>query len=68
MSTPDIDLTALVSELEEAANRLRDSVLPAEEAPALVERCAALSAEIAAELDRRLRELESDTPEQEPLL
>ena len=69
---PEIEAGA--RRLEEAAARLRGGELTADEAAALVERCAELAAELAAELDRRAREaqLETDSdssiPGQEELL
>jgi exonuclease VII small subunit len=56
MSAPDSDspaaLDAAIAQLEHAAERLRYGALDAEEAAALVERCAELAARVGAELDR----------------
>ena len=51
--TPDLD--ALASNLEGAAQRLRDGDLDADAAAELVDECARLAARAAAELDRRAR-------------
>jgi exonuclease VII small subunit len=48
-------LQSLVDELEAAAARLRSGELDAEEAAALVERCAELAARIGAALDAESR-------------
>jgi len=49
------DLQRVVARLEEAAGELRSPDLAAERAAALVEECARLAAEGAAELDREVR-------------
>ena len=68
MSDPTTDLTTLVGDLESAAAELRGGDIDAETAAALVGRCADIAAGIAAELDRQLRELEDEAPDQETLL
>jgi hypothetical protein len=68
MSDPTADLTTLVGDLESTAAELRGGDIDAETAAALVDRCAELAAGIAAELDRQLRELEDEAPDQESLL
>jgi hypothetical protein len=55
-------LDALVRELEDAAARLRAESLDAQEAAALVERCAELAGRAGSELDRVAREAERDAP------
>jgi hypothetical protein len=50
------------------AAELRAGKLEAAQAAVLVERCAELAAGIASELDRQVRELEADPPDQESLL
>ena len=55
-------LEGLVRELEDAAARLREDDLGAEEAAELVERLADLAARVGSELDRAGREAERDTP------
>jgi hypothetical protein len=60
-------LDDLVQELESAAERLRSGELDAEEAAALVERCAELAGRIGAELDTQSRAA-SETEGQERLL
>lgn len=59
------DAELLITELEQAAARLRAGGLDVEEATALVERCADLATRLGAELDRQAR---PDSPEQETLL
>jgi hypothetical protein len=49
------DLEGVTTRLEQAAARLREPGLDAEAAAALVEECARLATDAAAELDRRLR-------------
>ena len=49
------DLTKLVDELEAAASKLRSGELGADEAAAVVERCAELAARIGAGLDAESR-------------
>jgi hypothetical protein len=51
--TPDLD--ALATDLEGAAQRLRDGDLEPDAAAELVDECARLAARAAAELDRRTR-------------
>ncbi|MBA2765129.1 MAG: hypothetical protein H0U42_10670 [Thermoleophilaceae bacterium] len=70
MSEPGTEVGALVNELELAAEGLRKGELDADEAAGLVDRCAELAAQLAAELDRQARELEADSlaPGQERLL
>jgi hypothetical protein len=68
LSAPEVDLDGLVRELEDAAARLRAGQIEPEEAGALIDRCAELAAGVASELDRQVRELESDAPDQESLL
>ena len=55
-------LEGLVRELDDAAARLRGGELSAEDAAALVERCAELAARIGGELDRAGRDAERDAP------
>ena len=67
------ELDRRIAELDLAAARLKGGELQGDDAAALVERCAALATEIAAELDRLGREARSDPPapdlpEQERLL
>jgi hypothetical protein len=67
----DVDLDGRLTELRETAGRLRD--LPAdaraEDAAALVERCAELAGEVAGELERRYRDARAEpAPGQERLL
>lgn len=56
------DLEPLITELEQAAARLRAGDLDSAEAADLVERCAELAARLGSELDRAGREAESDAP------
>jgi hypothetical protein len=49
------ELAAYADRLERAAARLRTADLPADQAAALVEDCAALATEAAEALDRRVR-------------
>jgi hypothetical protein len=65
---PIADLAELIGDLESAAAELRTGDLDAEGAATLVERCADLAGSIASELDRQVRELESEPPDQESLL
>ena len=60
-------LDDLVTELENAAARLRSGELEAEEAAQLVERCAELAGRIGSELDAQSRAA-SETEGQERLL
>ena len=53
---PAVALDPLVDRLERAAEQLRSRELSADAAASLVEDCAALAAQAAAELDRRARE------------
>ena len=63
------DLDAVVGELEAAAARLRGGDLAAEEAAAVVERCAELAARAGAELEREARAgVDGEPPGQESLL
>ena len=67
------DLDSLVADLEAAAARLRAGEADGPEAAAAVQRCADLASEIAADLERRAREVhdelaDADLPEQERLL
>ena len=67
----EVDLDGRVAELREAAARLRalSADAPAEEAAALVQRCAELAGEVAAELERRYRDARAEpSPGQERLL
>jgi hypothetical protein len=61
------ELDALVDELETAAARLRSGELDADEAAALVERCAELAARIGSGLDAASRDA-SQSEGQERLL
>jgi hypothetical protein len=61
------ELDTLVRELEDVAGRLRSGDLEAEEAAALVERCAELAARIGSELDAQSRAA-SEAEGQERLL
>jgi hypothetical protein len=62
-------LDDLVAELQQAAERLRDGTLDANEAAELVERCAELAAEIGQALDQEAREARAEPlPGQERLL
>ncbi len=53
-------LQDLTARLEQAAARLRDAELEPQEAAGLVEECARLAGEAAAELDRRARAAADD--------
>jgi exonuclease VII small subunit len=68
--TAALALDDAVDELERAAERLRAGDLEADEAAALVERCAELAGRLAAELERTAREAATEPypSEQEPLL
>ena len=68
MTEPAVDMDALVRDLQGTAEELRSGKLEAAQAAILVERCAELAAGIASELDRQVRELEADPPDQESLL
>jgi hypothetical protein len=68
VSEPGADLDGLVQELKDTAARLRAGEVAPEDAAALVDRCAELAAGIASELDRQVRELEAEGPDQESLL
>jgi hypothetical protein len=63
--TPDLDV--LATDLESAAQRLRDGGLDPEQAAELVDECARLAARAAAELDRRARATEP-APGQDSLI
>ena len=54
------DLDTLIRELEDAAARLRAGEMDAQQAAALVERCAELAGRLGAELDRVAREAERE--------
>jgi hypothetical protein len=56
------DLDRAVTELQDAAARLRAGQIDADEAAALVERCAELAARVGSQLDRAGREAERDEP------
>ena len=56
------ELDILVRELEDAAARLRAGGLDADEAAALVERCAELAGRTGSELDRVAREADREPP------
>lgn len=67
------DLDYALAELEAAAAKLRAGQVEGAEAAAVVQRCAELASRVAADLDRRSREVhhelpEADLPEQERLL
>jgi len=62
------ELHQLVVELEDTAAQLRSGELSAEDAAAMVERCAELAAKIGAQLDALAREPEETLPGQEELL
>ena len=62
------ELHELVVELEDTAAQLRSGELSAEDAAAMVERCAELAAKIGAQLDALAREPEETLPGQEELL
>jgi hypothetical protein len=67
----EADLDGRLAELREAAARLRalPADAPAEDAAALVERCAELAGEVARELERRHRDARAEpAPGQERLL
>ena len=56
------ELDRAVGELQDAAMRLRADNIDADEAAALVERCAELAARVGSQLDRAGREAERDEP------
>jgi hypothetical protein len=62
MTDPLDDLQELTDRLRDAAARLRDDTLSAEDAAELIETCARLAAEAGAELDRRSRAAAGDPP------
>ncbi len=67
------DLDYALAELEAAATKLQAGQVEGPEAAAVVQRCAELASQIAADLDHRSREVheelpEADLPEQERLL
>ncbi len=63
------ELEAIARQLEEAAGRLRDESVGAEEAAELVERCAELAAQAGQELEREARATPAgEQPGQETLL
>lgn len=61
MSEPSLD--SLIRELESTAARLRSEELDADEAAALVERCAELAGVLGAELEREGRAARRDDPD-----
>jgi hypothetical protein len=62
------EIDELIERLELAAERLRASELPAEEATRLIDECADVAVQASAELERRARGVQSAPPEgQEPL-
>jgi hypothetical protein len=66
---PAVALDPLVDRLERAAEQLRSRELSADAAASLVEDCATLAAQAAAELDRRAREVSREPlPGQDSLL
>jgi hypothetical protein len=62
MTDPLDDLQELTDRLRDAAARLRDDSLSAEDAAELIETCARLAAEAGGELDRRSRAAAGDPP------
>jgi hypothetical protein len=69
MSVIPDDLDALVDRLERAAEQLRSGELSADAAASLVEDCAGLASQAAAELERRARAAASEPlPGQDTLL
>ena len=62
MSAERPELSAYVSELERAAERLRSGGVHGEEAAALVERCAELAGRIAASLEAEARGVSVELP------
>ena len=56
------EIDRLIGELQDAAARLRAGDMGADEAAALVERCAELAAQVGSQLDRAGREAERDEP------
>jgi len=70
MSDADTELDGLVGRLERAAEQLRSGELSADAAATVVEDCAALASQAAAELERRAREAarEDVMPGQDSLL
>ncbi|MBA2637867.1 MAG: hypothetical protein H0U79_06560 [Solirubrobacterales bacterium] len=62
MTDPALALDPLVDRLERAAEQLRSRDLSADAAASLVEECAALAAQAAAELERRAREGAREAP------
>ena len=66
MSLERTELSAYVSELERAAERLRSGGVEGEEAAALVERCADLAAGIVASLEAEARDVGAELPLDEP--
>jgi hypothetical protein len=55
-----LDLDGLISQLDDAAARLRAGEIDAEEGAELIERCAELAGRLGAELDRAAREVERE--------
>jgi hypothetical protein len=62
MTDPLDDLQELTDRLRDAAARLRNDSLSAEDAAALIETCARLAAEAGTELDRRSRAAAGEPP------
>lgn len=62
MSDADATLDELVGRLDRAAEQLRSGDLSPDAAATLVEDCAALASQAAAELERRARESEREPP------
>jgi len=56
------ELDRMIGELQDAASRLRGGDMDADEAAALVERCAELAGQVGSQLDRAGREAERDEP------
>jgi len=56
------EIDRLIGELQDAAERLRGGDMGADDAAALVERCAELAAQVGSQLDRAGREAERDEP------
>ena len=56
------EIDRLIGELQDAAACLRAGDMGADEAAALVERCAELAAQVGSQLDRAGREAERDEP------
>jgi hypothetical protein len=67
MTEPTVELDQLISRLDDAASQLRSGELDADAAAAMVDECARVAAQAAAELDRQARATEPP-PGQESLL